>query len=176
MSNRLTIPLREPVQAHAALRNAWDFAKSMLMAGRRLVMVIRLETRSDAQNRLLHSRIGDVAKHCAWAGRRWGTEEWKRLLTAAWCRTRNEGVQIVPAIDGQGFDVLYQRTSELTRSECVDLAEYVMAWGSEREVQWCPASLALDWPEPARKEKPKHEIINADTGEITEMSEQGVVL
>jgi hypothetical protein len=168
MTDKLTIPLREPVQAWQAIKSAWEWAKPRLIAGHRLVLALRLETRSDAQNRLLHSRIGDVAKHCAWQGMRLDTEDWKRLLTAAWCRTRNEGVRIVPALDGQGFDVLYERTSKLSRAECADLSEYIMAWGSEREVPWCPASLALDWPEPPKGKPATRERIDSDTGEILE--------
>jgi hypothetical protein len=116
-------------------------AKNLLMAGNRLVLEIRLETRSDAQNRLLHSRISDVAKQCEWAGRKWDIDAWKRLLTAAWCRVRNEGVEIVPAIDGKGFDVLYQRTSKLSRRDCAELSEYVMAWGTEQGVEWSATSI-----------------------------------
>jgi hypothetical protein len=146
MSERITLSLWEPVQAHAALRQAWDTIKSLLMAGHRLVLEIRPQNRSDAQNRLLHSRINDIAKQCQWAGRKWDTEEWKRLLTAAWCRTRNEGAEMVPAIDGKGFDVLYQRTSKLSRRECAELSEYVMAWGSSLDVpvRWSLASLGGD--------------------------------
>ncbi len=168
--DRLSISLREPVAAYQAIGNVWQWAKPRLIAGHRLMLSLRLETRSDAQNRLLHSRLGDVAKHCTWAGQKCDVEDWKRLMTAAWCRTRNEGVRIVPAIDGQGFDVLYQRTSDLSRAECADLSEYIMCWGSEREVPWCPASLALDWPEPQRKARPARKHIDATTGEITEVT------
>ena len=146
MSERITLTLWEPVQAHKAIAQAWATVKSLLLAGHRLVLEIRPQTRSDAQNRLLHSRIGDVAKQCQWAGRKWDTEAWKRLLTAAWCRTRNEGVELVPAIDGKGFDALYQRTSKLSRAECADLSEFILAWGSslDEPVRWCVASLGGD--------------------------------
>lgn len=151
-------------QAWQALKDSAAWAKTMLLAGHRLVLELRPETRSDAQNRLLHSRFNDIRKQCTWAGRKWDTEDWKRLLTAAWCRTRNEGVEIVPAIDGKGFDVLYQRTSKLTRRECVDLSDYVMAWGTEQGVQWCPASLGRD-AEPTGVPKRN---VDQETGEILE--------
>ena len=140
---RIEFDWRNPQQAYADLARLWQWAKPLLMAGHWLVLVVRLATRSDAQNRLLHSRLNDVAKHCTWSGQRWDAEDWKRLTTAAWCRTRNEGVRIVPAIDGIGFDVLYQRTSKLTRAECADLSEYILAWGSTQDppVKWSLASL-----------------------------------
>jgi hypothetical protein len=93
-------------------------------------------TRNSEQNALLHAILSDVAAQCEWAGRRWSVEEWKRLMTSAWCRTRNEGAQMIPAIDGQGFDVLYQRTSTLSKRECSDLCEYIFAWATEHGVEW----------------------------------------
>lgn len=153
---KLSLRLHNAQQAYQAIQNAWQWAKPLLIAGHRLTLEIRQETRSDAANRLLHSRLNDIAKQCTWAGRKWPTETWKRLLTAAWCRTRSEGVELVPAIDGKGIDVLYQRTSDLTRGECAELSDYVMAWGSQQEppVKWCIASLAGE--------------VDQETGEILE--------
>lgn len=146
MSDRITLSLWEPVQAHAALRQAWDTAKSLLLAGHRLVLEIRPQTRSDAQNRLLHSRIGDVAKQCTWAGAKRDADVWKRLLMSAWLRTQGQHVEVLPALDGHGVDIVYASTTKLTRAQCSELSEYVMAWGSDQEppVKWCLASLGGD--------------------------------
>lgn len=146
MTDRLTIALFNPQQAHKAIGEAWLWAKSMLLAGHRLIIEIRPDTRSDAQNRLLHSRIGDIAKQIEWCGCKRNTDTWKRLLTAAWLRARGESIEILPALDGHGVDVVFRQTSKLTRAECVELSDFVMAWGSEREIQWCAASLAGDEP------------------------------
>jgi hypothetical protein len=164
--SRIELDLRNPQQAYAEIQRAWQWAKGALMDGRWLVLVIRLATRSDAQNRLLHSRLGDVAKHCTWDGQQLDIEDWKRLFVAAWCRVHNEGVRMVRALDGHGIDILYRRTSKLSRRECADLSEYIMAWGSEKEVPWCAASLAEDVPPP--KPRRKAERIDAETGEILE--------
>jgi phage-related protein len=141
MSERLTINLWNPQQGYQALLQAWQHAKALLVAGRRLVLELRPETRSDAQNRVLHSRIGDIAKQIEWCGCMRDTDTWKRLLTAAWLRARGESVEILPALDGHGVDVVFRHTSKLTRAECQELSEFVLAWGSERGVQWCIASL-----------------------------------
>lgn len=137
----ITIRLWEPVQAWKAVQEVWRAAKAHLMVGRRLTLELREETRSDKQNRLLHSRLNDVARQCTWAGRKWDIDAWKRLLTAAWCRTKSEGVEIIPALDGKGFDVLYQRTSKLSRRDCADLSEYIMAWGTGQDVEWSATSI-----------------------------------
>ena len=129
---------REPVQAHKALTAVlWPQIKSHLVCGGgALVVTVKPEKRSDDQNALLHAALSDVARQCQWAGKSWSVENWKRLMTAAWCRANAQGVEIVPAIDGQGFDVLYQRTSTLTKAECADLCEFLFAWGTEKGVAW----------------------------------------
>jgi hypothetical protein len=143
---RISLLLWRPQQAHAALQQAWVWAKAMLVAGHRLVVEMRVETRSDAQNRLLHSRFNDISKQLEWAGKKRDTGTWKRLLVAGWLRARGEHVEILPAIDGHGVDVVFRQTSKLTRKECAELSDYVMAWGSSHEppVRWCIASLGGD--------------------------------
>jgi hypothetical protein len=139
---RQSAALFNPQQAHAVWSSLWSaHIKPTLIAGQRLIVEVKPETRSDAQNRLLHSRISDIARQCEWAGRKWEIDQWKRLLTAAWCRVRSEGVEMVPALDGKGFDVLYQRTSKLSRRDCAELSEYVMAWGTEHNVEWSATSI-----------------------------------
>ena len=76
---RLDLDLRNPVQAHADLARLWAWAKPLLVAGHWLVLSVRLATRSDAQNRLLHSRIRDVARHLReWRGVPMDDDDWKR--------------------------------------------------------------------------------------------------
>ena len=42
--------------------------KSMLLAGHRLQLDCKPETRSSAENRLLHALIGEIARQKEWAG------------------------------------------------------------------------------------------------------------
>ena len=164
--SRIELDMRNPQQGYQELLRAWAWAKAHLMAGSWLVLVIRLATRSDAQNRLLHSRIGDIAKQIEWCGCKRDTDTWKRLLTAAWLRARGESIEILPALDGHGVDVVFRQTSKLTRAECIELSDFVMAWGSERDIQWCAASLALEVPpKPALAHKEKT-TVDMETGEI----------
>lgn len=87
------------------------------------------------QNALLHALLTEVAATRTWAGQRWDIEDWKRLLTAAWLRARKESPVMVPAIDGSGFDVLYRRTSQLSKAECSELVEYINSWMADSENQ-----------------------------------------
>ena len=136
MTDRITLSLFEPVQAHKALMHAWTHAKAWLMAGHRLVLEVRPEKRSDAQNRLLHALVADIAAQVEWAGAKRDAEVWKRLLTAAWSRVHGQHVEVLPALDGHGVDLVPARTSKLTKAECADLCTFIEAWGVEHGVRF----------------------------------------
>lgn len=134
MADRITLPLWEPVQARQAFAAAWERAKALTMAGHRLTLTLAPATRSSPQNRLLHATIAEIARQVEWAGAKRDAECWKRLLVSAWCRTHGEAVEILPALDGHGVDIVPRRTSKLTKAECSDLTEYVTAWAIEHGV------------------------------------------
>jgi hypothetical protein len=130
MSERLTLSLWEPVQAHRALMHAWTNAKAMLMAGHRLTLEIRPEKRSDAQNRRLWAMLTDVSQQVDWYGQKLTPEEWKDVFSAALKKQK-----AVPGLDG-GFVVCGQRTSKMTKAEMADLQTLMEAFGAERGVQF----------------------------------------
>jgi len=116
------------------MRNVWQWAKPMLIAGHRLTLSIAEQKRSSPQNAKLHALIGEIAAQKEWAGQRWDAEVWKRLLTAAWLRAQGERVTVVPSLDGAGVDVVFRPTSSLTKAECSDLLEFVQAWAAQNGV------------------------------------------
>lgn len=114
------------VLAHdQARRNAASYA---MTAPDGLVVTFKEATRNLEQNALLHALLTDVAAKHEWAGSKRGIETWKRLLTAAWLRARGESIELLPALDGHGVDVVFRRTSSLTKAECSELVEFIHAW------------------------------------------------
>jgi len=91
--------------------------------------------RSLEENALLHAMLGYIAEHQTWAGSKHDIETWKRLLVAAWCRATNQHVAILPALDGHGVDIVFRRTSSLSRKECAELIEFIYAWGAMNDIQ-----------------------------------------
>ena len=127
--------LYEPTQAHKVLQQKiWPAVKSQLIAGHKLTVEVKQETRSIAENAMLHSLLTKISQNIEWAGKKRDVETWKRLLTAAWCRAKGENLEILPAIDGHGVDIVFRQTSKLTRSECAELIEYVLCWAAENGV------------------------------------------
>ena len=61
-------------------------------------------------------------------------EVWKRLCMAAWMREERQSPQLVPALDGHGVDIIYERTSKLSKDECGRLMEWITAFAAERGV------------------------------------------
>ena len=130
MAERLTIPLWEPVQARKAFAAAWERAKAMTMAGHRLVLEVRPEKRTDAQNRRLWAMLRDISQQVDWHGNKLSDDEWKDVFTAALKRQK-----VVPGLDG-GFVVCGQHTSKMTKAEMSELQELITAFGAERGVSF----------------------------------------
>lgn len=94
----------------------------------------RLVQRSGEQNDKLHAVLQDISEQKQWAGQWLDVEDWKRLITAAWERASGRQARIFPALDGQGIDVVYQRTSRLSKEEMVDLITYTESWAIDNGV------------------------------------------
>lgn len=89
MSERITLRLYEPTQAHKALMHAWTHIKAWITAGHRLVLTIAPETRRDNHNRHFHSLIGQISKQIG--GDLADAEDAKRILISAFrIDTRND--------------------------------------------------------------------------------------
>lgn len=131
MSERLTLTLYQPVQAYQQIKSAWDWIKSMLMAGHRLTLSIKPETRSDAQNRRMWAMLSDVSRQVEWYGKKLDAEDWKHVFSASLRK-----LAVVPNLDGTGFVALGLSTSRMTKAEMSDLMELMSAFGAERGVAW----------------------------------------
>ena len=130
MSERLSLRLIEPVQAHKAMATAWAHCKPWLIAGHKLVLDIRKDTRSSEQNRRLWSLLSDLAHQVNWHGNKLTADEWKCVMSASLKRQK-----VVPGLDG-GFVVLGLSTSKMTRAEMAELQELIEAFGAQQDVHF----------------------------------------
>ena len=131
-------------QGHAELMRMWqNFMKPQLLSGRQLVINVKEATRSNSQNAMLHAILTRISEQVEWAGQRRVIEVWKRLLTAAWLRARGESVEVLPALDGHGIDVVFRATSSLTVAECAELLDYVQSWAVEHDCELSDAG--IEW-------------------------------
>lgn len=146
MTERQRFTLWEPVQAHKIITlQLWPLLKSMLMAGHRVVVEIKPETRTLAQNARLWAMLTDVSKQVNWYGRKLSEEEWKHVFTASLAKQ-----DVVPGIDG-GFVVLGKSTSKMTKPEMSELQQLIEAFGAQQGVRFTAP-----------------EYVDPETGEITQ--------
>jgi len=94
-------------------------------------VVVSEPTRTLEQNALLWPLLGALSKQVEWYGQKLSPDDWKDLLTASLTKQRS-----APAIDGGGFVVFGQRTSNYTKSMMSDLIELINSFGAERGVDF----------------------------------------
>lgn len=112
-----------------ARRSVADFAKAAPEGWR---VTFEPPKRGLDINAALHATLGEIADRVQWAGKHRTIECWKRLLVAAWMRATGEQVEMLPALDGHGVDIVYSPTSQMTQAQMRDLMAFVNAWMAER--------------------------------------------
>ena len=128
---KLAVQCWEPVQAHTAMtKTIWPQLKSALMAGHKMVLEIKPQTRSLEQNARLWAMLDEISKQVDWYGRKLTAEEWKHVFSASLKKQ-----DVVPGLDG-GFVVLGLSTSKMTKAEMCDLQTLIEAFGAERDVRF----------------------------------------
>ncbi len=104
-------------------------------------VTIKEKDRSGDQNRILHAMLADISRQVEHYGKKFDVETWKRLCTAAWLREEGEQAQLIPALDGNGFDVVFVHTSKLNMTQCASLITWVESYGSQAGVRWTQKDL-----------------------------------
>jgi hypothetical protein len=132
----MNVTLFNPQQAHKVLAEAWIQIKAELMAGHKISLTVKKQTRSGQQNSMFHSIIGEIAKQAQHAGARWDTESFKRLLINQWAKEtgRSEG-KVVPSLDGERIVQLGLQTRHFTKAEASEFTEWLIYWCSENGVE-----------------------------------------
>lgn len=125
--NTLTMRLFNAQQGYQALVTAFTHAKGWLAAGHKLILEIRPETRSSAQNRYLHAIFGDVAQQAEWMGKKRTAAEWKVLFCSGHAVATKCGAELIPGLEGEFLNVR-ESTAKMGKARMASLLEYTLAW------------------------------------------------
>ena len=117
--------------ARAIMANAWGIVQTIHAMGKDATVTVAEETRTLAQNRLMWDMLGDVAKQVTWYGVKMTDQEWKHFFSAIL-----KGQKSVPNLEGTGFIVIGQSTSNMPISEMSDMIALMDAFGAERDVRF----------------------------------------
>ena len=94
------------------------------------------DDQTDLQRRKMHAMLRDISEQVEWHGVKFDVLTWKRLCTASMLREVGDNPQLIPALDGSGFDIIYEKTSKMGKKKNAALIEWIYAFGGENNVMW----------------------------------------
>lgn len=137
MMDKIQLTLWNPQQGYQELKKAWEWAKSMLMAGHKLTLSIRPETKSREQEEKYHAMIGEISKQASHLGSTWGAEDWKRLLLDKFAReTDRVSGKVIPNLDKNGVVEVGLQSRKFSISDGAEFIEWLYAWGAENGIEF----------------------------------------
>ena len=136
MSETLTVELANRQQAWVAIKGqVFPFLAQVLQGGRRWILTLKPETRTQAQNRLMWPLLTAFSEQLDWPINgymvKMDTDDWKDLLSAAF---KGESVRLAMGLNGGGV-LLGQRTSKFTKAQFSEFIEFLFATAADRGVK-----------------------------------------
>lgn len=139
---------RRIVKNQAELSNAYEWFKHWIVKGleqgRPVLIELKHESRTAAQNRLLWAILNDFVAQLDFprgTNEKRSKEQWKTIFMSAYV---NDTSQNVIGISGELVN-LSLRTSQLNKTQFSELVEFIWAQGAEWGVKWSdPALNAYD--------------------------------
>lgn len=92
---------------------------------------IKPPQRNNEQNKKLWAMLTDISKQVEYHGKRLNTEDWKSLFTGSL-----RGFELMPSINNDGFVLLGESTSNMSKARFSELIEMIHAFGDENGVKW----------------------------------------
>lgn len=138
--------------AFSQFKSAWQWVKTNWREGHRMILELRMDTRTKAQNRIMWSCLTDLSKQVTWFGKRMTDEGWKNWITG-----HLNGQELHPNMDGTGFISVTKGTSTsgMTIKEMIAVIDLCHAFGSEQGVNWSKTSIGRNG-----------QVVDLETGEI----------
>lgn len=147
--SKIALTLYSPTQARPLLSELWSWVKAQTMAGHKVQLSAKTETRTIKQNRVMWSCLTDLSKQVEWFGKHMTPDGWK-----CWITGHLNGQELHPNMDGTGFISVTkgQSTSGMTIPEMIAVIDLCHAFGADKGVNWSPTSLGLDAIDPVTGE------------------------
>lgn len=92
---------------------------------------IKPVTRNLDQNAKLWAMLANVSKQVSYYGKTLSTEDWKSLFTGSL-----RGFELMPSIEGDGYVMLGETTSNMSKKRFTELIEMIYSFGAENQVVW----------------------------------------
>lgn len=99
------------------------------------VVEIKPKTRNLDQNAKLWAMLTDISRQVSYHGKTLNTEDWKSLFTGSL-----RGFGLMPSIEGDGYVMLGESTSKMSKKRFAELIEMIYAFGAENRIVWSEGS------------------------------------
>ena len=126
---------------HASARQ--NAAQAVIAAPAGFMVQISEPTKKRIQEEKYHAMVSDIARQVEHIGRRWDTDDMKRLLVDECAEEmRIAGMplhhdsRVTPSLDGKRIVQLGIQTREFRVKEAAQFIEYLYAFGADRGVRW----------------------------------------
>lgn len=116
----------------AAFTAAWEMFQRVKDGGKRWVLELRPETRSDRANKRLHAMLGTLAKHAEYQGKKLDIDAWKLILVSAHTIATGEA-EYVRGIEGELINIR-ESTAKMSGARISSLMEYISAWAASQGI------------------------------------------
>lgn len=127
--------LYEEKQAHATMLAVWNIIKESIYGGKKVILEITEESRSNPQNKKFHAIIGQIAKQAEHAGSRWDVESWKRFLIDQFAKDVGmENGPIVPSLDGERVVQLGIQSRKFDKALGAQFIEWLLMWAANNGI------------------------------------------
>ncbi len=127
------------ILAHDTARHRAVAAVAEAPAG--FMVVISEPTKKRVQESLYHAQIDEIAAQSEYAGRKWGSDDMKRILVDEFAdEMRQAGTplhgdgRLIPSENGRRVIQLGVQTRDFWVSEAAQFIEFLNAWGATRGV------------------------------------------
>ena len=130
-----TATLHNAQSGHTVWVELWQACKALLVAGHRLHVTVKSETRSLEQNAKFHALCDDIAKSGAkWMGKERTAAQWKVLLVSGHSVVTGRDFEMIPGLEGE-FVNIRESTAHMSVQRSSSLIEYTVAWCAQNGVR-----------------------------------------
>lgn len=116
------------------------------------VMTLNEPTKRRIQEEKYHAQIGDISRQTTYAGKKWDTEDSKRILIDEFAEAmrlagtplHHDG-RLIPSENGRRVIQLGIQSRDFYVREAADFITFLSAWGDERDVLWTEPKQAAEF-------------------------------
>lgn len=109
--------------------------REILAAPEGSAVTIGPESRTAAQNRLLHPLLTDISEQALWMGKERSMLQWKTLMVSGHAVATGNQVEMTVGLEGEVVN-LRESTAAMGKKRFASLVEYVLAWGAMNGVMF----------------------------------------